>query len=146
MARYEVPKSEKLKLLDALVPAYALNKGELDSYKKICDRENSQIKDIMTTLALQHYEVEGYKINCVTQHREKLDEDVLISIIRNAPGIEYLKSDIIKTKEYIDFDALEKAIYDGKISDDLLLEMDKAKEIKDVVTLKVTKLKKKEEK
>lgn len=143
MANNSVTKSERLKLLDTLIPQYALNKNEKDSYEKLCDREKAQIKDIMTTLALQHYESEGYKVTCFTQNREKMDEDILLDILHNAPGIEFLKSEIIKTKEYIDFDALEKAIYDGKISEELLLKMDKAKEVNEVVTLRVAKIKEK---
>ena len=53
---------DKLKLLDELVPQYALNKKEFDSYKKLCEEENKSIKSIMQDLALQHYSVGGYKI------------------------------------------------------------------------------------
>ena len=52
---------------------------------------------------------------------------------------------IIKTKEYVDFDALEKAIYNGLLPGETLLEMDKAREVKEVVTLRVTKIKKENE-
>lgn len=122
--------------LDELIPRYALNKTELDSYKKLCDRENAQIKAIMGDFALQHYESNGYKATYTVSNRESMNEDRLLEIAHQF-GI----SEIVKTKEYIDFDALEKAIYDGKISEAILLEMDKAKESKQVITLRVSKIK-----
>lgn len=124
--------------LDSLIPRYAANKAEMDDYKKICDKENAEIKAIMRDLAVHHYEAGGYKASYSVQQRESMNENMLLEIA-HLFGI----PEIVKTKEYIDFDALEKAIYDGKISDDILLEMDKAKEVKQVVTLRVTKVKEK---
>lgn len=122
--------------LDELIPRYASNKNELDSYKKICDKENAQIKAIMGNFALQHYESGGYKATYTVSNRETMNEERLLEIAHQF-GI----PEIVKTKEYIDFDALEKAIYDGKISEAILLEMDKAKESKQITTLRVSKIK-----
>ena len=55
------------------------------------------------------------------------------------------KYNIVKTKPYIDFDALEKALYDEALSKDQIMDIDKARETKEVVTLRVSKAKKKEE-
>ena len=128
--------SGKLDELATLIPKYALNKLELDGYKKLCDKENAQIKEIMKDLCLPNYVVGEYKASYSVSTRESMNEAMLLEIA-HAYGLH----GIIKTKEYIDFDALELAIYDGKISDEILLEMDKAKESKDVVTLRVTKVK-----
>lgn len=136
-----VTKSERLRLLDVLIPQYAHNKAEMEDYTKICKRENLQIKDIMVDLALPSYETEGYKVTCSHSTREKIDEDMLLDILKQNGEYE----DIIKTKEYIDFDALENAIYKNLIPEDVLLQFDKARELKDVVTLRVSKLKRKEE-
>lgn len=130
----------KLKDLDELIPQYAANKAEADSYKKICEKENAKIKAIMKDFVVTEYETGEYRATYSVSTRETLNEDKLLEIAHHF-GI----PEIVKTKEYIDFDALEKAIYDGKISDDILLEMDKAKEVKEVVTLRVTKKKKEEE-
>lgn len=130
----------KLNDLDKLIPQYVANKNELESYKKICDKENAQIKAIMKDFVVTGYEAGGYKASYIVSKRETLNEEKLLEIAHQL-GI----SEIVKTKEYIDFDALEKAIYDGKISDDILLEMNKAKEVKEVVTLRVTKIKQEKE-
>ena len=129
-------KRMKLNDLDKLIPQYALNKAEADSYKKICEKENAQIKAMMKDFAVQNYEAGGYKASYSVSTRESMNEEMLLEIAHQH-GI----SEIVKTKEYIDFDALENAIYNGKISNDVLMEMNKAKEVKEVVTLRVTKIK-----
>lgn len=126
----------KLNDLDELIPRYAINKAEADSYKKICDRENAQIKAVMADFAVQQYEAGGYKATYSVSTRESMNEDKLLEIA-HIYGI----PEIVKTKEYIDFDALEDAIYNNRISNEILMEMDKAKEVKEVVTLRVTKKK-----
>ena len=126
--------------LDTLIPQYAANKSELDGYKKICDRENAEIKAIMKDLVLSHYDAGGYRASYSVSERESMNEEMLLDIAHRL-GI----PEIVKTKEYIDFDALEDAIYNNRISQEVLLEMDKAKEIKKVVTLRVTRIKEKKE-
>lgn len=131
----------KLQDLDTLIPQYAANKAEMDDYKKICDRENAEIKSIMRDFVVSSYEASGYKATYSVSERTSMNEEMLLDIVHNynIPGI-------VKTKEYIDYDALEKAIYDGEISEEILLEMDKAKTVKEVVTLRVSKVKQKKEK
>lgn len=135
--------------LNVLIPQYGINKSELDSYKKICDEENKQIKAIMANMPDDTYEVDGWKAKYTIQRRESMNEDVLLSILCNTELIDdstmamIAKLGIIKTRTYIDFDALESAIYNHKIPNELLIEMDKAREIKEVETLKVTRIKEK---
>lgn len=127
--------------LEELIPQYALNKSELDSYKKICDKENAEIKQLMLSDNLDEKEVDGYRATCTVSTRESMNEEMMLEIAHNF-GI----PEIVKVREYIDYDALEKAIYDGNLSKDVLLEMEKAKEVKEVIMLKVSKIKKKEAK
>ena len=131
----------KLQDLDTLIPRYAANKAEMDDYKKICDRENAEIKSIMRDFVVSSYEASGYKATYSVSERTSMNEEMLLDIAHN-----YGIPEIVKTKEYIDYDALEKAIYDGNISEEILLEMDKAKTVKEVVTLRVSKVKQKKEK
>lgn len=131
----------KLQDLDTLIPQYAANKAEMDDYKKICDRENAEIKSIMRDFVVSSYEASGYKATYSVSERTSMNEEMLLDIA-HYHGI----PEIVKTKEYIDYDALEKAIYDGNISEKILLEMDKAKTVKEVVTLRVSKVKQKKEK
>lgn len=134
--------------LNELIPQYASNKAELDSYKKICDKENAQIKEIMLSEKLDICEAGGYKATCTVSVRESMNEEKLLEIYHKNEALIWKLQDlgVIKTKEYVDFDMLEKAIYDEIIPKEMLLEMDKAKESKEVVTLRVSKIKKKEDK
>ena len=133
----------KLNDLDELIPKYALNKEEADSYKKICDKENAQIKAIMKDFAIQHYEAGGYKASYSVSQRETMNEDVLLSLFTTVPGFVNIAESygVIKTKSYIDYDALEKAIYDSALTEEQIADLDKAKEVKEVITLRVTKKK-----
>ena len=131
--------------LDTLIPQYAVNKAELDDYKKLCDKENAQIKELMKDFAVQKYEAGGYRASYSVSVRETMNEEILLSLFTSVPGFAGITEEyeIVKQKPYIDFDALEKAIYDGKLSNEQLLDLDKAKESKEVVTLRVTKIKEK---
>lgn len=131
----------ELKSLDSLIPQYAANKREKDSYEKLCAAENTQIKAIMQNFAVQHYEAGGYKAVYSIQRRESVDEEMLIDVLKRNDECE----GIIKTKEYIDFDALENAIYHNRIPEDILAKMAEATEVKEIPTLKITKIKEKKE-
>lgn len=123
--------------LDTLIPQYAENKAILDDYKKICDTENKQIKDIMEEGS---YEAGGYKATKSVQVRENMNEDKLLDVMHNHREVAELNG-IIKIKEYIDIDMLESAIYNKQIDKDMLMEIDKCRETKEVVTLRISKVK-----
>lgn len=125
--------------LDLLIPQYAENKAMLDDYKKICDDENKKIKELMTD---SKYITGGYVATKTTSYRESINEDKLLEVMRSDYAVNQ-KLGIIKTKEYVDVEALEKAIYNGQVSKKVLLGIDKCRDKKEVITLKVTKIKEK---
>lgn len=125
--------------LDTLIPQYAENKSMLDDYKKICDDENKQIKELME---VGSYEVEGYKATKTVSTRESMNEEKLLDV---ANKNKYYLSDAIKTKEYVDMDVLESLLYKGNIPEHVLMEIDKCRESKEVVTLKISKAKEKKD-
>ena len=139
--------SEELQKLENLIPQYASNKSELEYYKKISDAENSQIKRIMTELDLEDYITEDYKVVKSIQHRQKLNEDILLDMFLMDTTLNAIakKYGIIKTKSYVDVDVLEKAIYDGGFTDAELLTLNAAMESKEIVTLRVSKIKREKE-
>lgn len=126
--------------LGNLIVSYAENKRELDSYKKICDKENAEIKELMLNSGYTEYPYNGYIAKYSVETRETMNEPKLIDILKECG---YTK-DIIKTKEYVDMDALEKVIYNESIPKEILLKLDTARESKEVVKLRVTKQKRKE--
>ena len=124
--------------LKDLIKQYALNKSELDSYDKLCKKENTEIKSLMETLGISEVETDEYVAKRIIQKRENMNEEKLLKIAHHH-GI----PEVVKTKEYIDYDALEDAIYNGKLSKEILEEINTARETKEVVTLKVSRRKEK---
>ena len=119
--------------LSELVPRYYTNNTEMKKYKKLVDADNKEIKEVMDRLNLTEYEVDGLTAKISVSKRVDLLEDVLMEKIK-VLGIE----GIIKTKEYIDMDALEDALYHGRINPAILAQ---AQVEKEVVTLRVNKKK-----
>ena len=125
--------------LDTLIPQYAENKGLLDDYKKICDEENKQIKELMEEGS---YEAGGWKATKSVTTRDSMNEEKLLDVLKKSG---FTQTSIIKTKEYVDMDELESAIYNGLIEKDVLMKIDKCRESKEVVTLRISKVKEKKD-
>ena len=132
-----IPKQTVEQQLTTVVPRYGSNKSEMDSYKKLCDGDNTLIKQLMAEAALSEFEAGGFKASRSVTEKESFDEVALIAALKKLK----IKG-VIKKKEYVDMDALENAIYNGKIDAALLAGCQTKKE---VVTLRVTKLKRKED-
>ena len=130
--------------LDKLIASYILNKGEFDSLKKITERDNGRIKDMMFELNLSERQVGDKIVKRIVQERESLNEERLLELIKAKCSPE-IQARIIKTREYVDTDCLEDVIYGGALSSDFLLDMDTCREVKEVVTLRVSKVKKAKE-
>lgn len=134
-----------MRTLEELIPSYALNKQELDSYKKLVDKENAEIKELMASLNLDEKEVGDYIAKRTISNRDSLDEEGLISLFTSVPSFCQLSDEfgIIKMKPYLDYDALENAMYNDAFKPEQVSELSKYKESKEVISLRVTKIKKK---
>lgn len=139
MMRTKVEKNTD-RLFD-LIPEYGSHKDTLDEYTKICKAENDEIKRIMTEEGADTVQAGGYKVTCSVRETVTMDEDKLLALLQDVKFKG--KSKIIKTKKYVDMDALESAIYSGAITQDLLVQMDKCRERKETVALRITKVKEK---
>lgn len=119
--------------LKELVRLFYEDKQQLDNYKKSTDEYNKNIKELMNELELTEFESDDLVAKIGTQNRESFNEDKLIDKLKslNIEGI-------IKTKEYVDMDALENAIYNELLD---ASELTSCKEVKTVTTLKVSKKK-----
>ena len=121
--------------LQELIPHYQLNKSEMDSYKKVVDKDNNEIKMIMRESQLSEFIVGDIKATCSVSEREDFIEEALIEKLK-----EMKVDEVIKMKEYIDMDALENATYNGELN---AAELASCQTKKEVVTLRVTKIKEK---
>ena len=131
-----VPVKEKRaeERLTELLPIYHMQKSEMDSIKKVVDKENAEIKTLMRASNLSEFVAGDIKATCSISERQDFIEEALIEKLKDMKV-----RGIIKKKEYVDMDALENAIYNGKVDAAALASCQTTKE---VVTLRVTKIKK----
>ena len=120
--------------LDELVPLYYEHNELVKKHKKIADKANKEIKEIMEEQGITEFATNGLVATVSISERVDLMEDILIEKIKEL-GIK----GIIKTKEYVDMDALETALYNGLINPAMLAQ---AQTKKEVVTLRVRQEKK----
>lgn len=122
--------------LDDLIQRYALNKQELDSYKKLVENDNKTIKDIMLKEGKKVAVSGDFEASCTISNRVSVDEEKLLDVIK-ASGF----TNLIRTKEYVDSDLLENAVYHGEIDKATLEKIAECNKSTEVVTLKVKRLK-----
>lgn len=124
--------------LDTLIPQYAMNKLELDSYKEICDKENKQIKEEMDRLSQSNYTAGDYTAKISIQNKITMDENKLLTVMKK-----YNISSVVKTKEYVDMEALENYLYhiDESENKELFEDIDKCRNVKEVTQLRIVKKK-----
>ena len=122
-------------------------KKVIDEYKESKDKENAlnkankemnnSIKDYMQVHDMDSVSSDKYTATVNHTTKESLNEDLAIEIIKENLGGALLAS-VIKQKEYIDEDALEKLVYNGDFD---ITKLAKAKMITDVYTLRISKKK-----
>lgn len=120
----------------SLVDEYAKNKKAFDELKKVCEEQNKELKSLMKELDLADCSTKDWYVKLGQQKRESMNEDMLLDIAHKN------NLQIIKVKECIDYDSLENLLYKGEIAKDIIREINKARQVKIVTTLKVAKKKK----
>ncbi len=116
--------------LHELIPLYYNNNEAVKRYKKVADKANKEIKEIMAEQEITEFATHGLVAKVSISERVDLMEDVLMDKIKEL-GIK----GVIKTREYVDMDALENALYHGEINPATLAE---AQTKKEVVTLRIS--------
>ena len=126
---------------DDLVSRYILNKQELDSYKKLVETDNTEIKNQMKARNITTYTVNDYIVKYITSQKESINENKLIEVLK-----QHNVQSVVKTKEYVDFDALESMLYNTEnISDELISDIDSCRNITETVSLRINKKKEKKD-
>ena len=125
-------------------PRFNLSKA-IDEYKESKDRENAlkkantamneSIKKYMSENGMDEASSDMYTAVLSNTTKESLNEDLAIAIIKENLGGALLNS-VIKQKEYIDEDALEKLVYNGDFD---ISKLEKAKITKVTTTLRIKK-------
>ena len=98
--------------LSKAIDEYKESKDKENALKKANDRMVKDIKQYMLDNDMTKANGEKYTVTMSKTVKQKLNEDLAIEIIKeNLDGA--LLASVIKQKEYIDEDALEKLVYNG---------------------------------
>lgn len=130
------PSTTPNEVLEELIPRYAMNKNELDSYTKICKEENEQIKSQLVALGENEYSAGGYTVKRIVATKESMNEAKLLEVLKQN-GIDVA----VKTKEYVDMDALEAYLYNNTPSADLARQLESCRTTTETVQLRLSKTK-----
>lgn len=123
--------------LSKIIDAYKESKDEENRLHKINDETCKNIKSYMQMLGVDKADGSEYTANLSITQKESLNNDLAIEILKSNLDEDTIKT-VIKSKEYIDEDALEKLVYAGLFD---ITKLAKAKIVKNVSTLRITKRK-----
>lgn len=112
MSRRILKKEEPQVDIASIIDSYGKNKDEEKGLKKYIDKESKLIKEYFSKNNLECFESEKYTATVSNTTKTSLNDDLAIEILKANLKPEELKT-VIKTKEYIDEDALEKLSYSG---------------------------------
>lgn len=123
--------------ISKIIDAYKESKDEENRLHKINDETCKNIKSYMQMLGVDKADGSEYTANLSITQKESLNNDLAIEILKSNLDEETVRT-VIKSKEYIDEDALEKLVYAGLFD---ITKLAKAKIVKNVSTLRITKRK-----
>jgi hypothetical protein len=116
-------------LLDEVVPRYVKNKTKVNELTKLCDDDNKLIKKVLLNSDKNGHSTKKGSVKISSYEKVSFDENALINVITDLK----IKG-IIKTKQYVDMQALETAIVDKKID---AKELAKCQNVKTIVNLNI---------
>lgn len=128
-----IKEPEKQDSLGALVDEYVEIKALADKYSKQAEPLNKKIKSIMIDSELDEAEGDIGSVRMTTRTSESFDEEKLIDYLKQSG----FARGIVRKKEYIDYDALESAIYHEKIAGEDLKRLNQYKITKQTKVLNI---------
>lgn len=147
MARKNILSRAQLNELDELAKEYYSNKEEEKALKKELSEQNTEIKRLLqenpalkTSDGDYIYNAGTLVVKLANRCTKTLNEDKLLEVAKKHK----LKS-IIKTKEYVDIEALEDLMYKGQIEPEVKQALLECEEVKNSPTLTVKPMTKKKE-
>lgn len=123
--------------LSKAIDLYKENKDLENKLKKTNTEAGNIIKNYFLEKGITSASSEKYTATVITTTKSTLNEELAIEIIKENLGGALLRS-VIKKKEYIDEDALEKLVYNGDFD---ITKLEKAKIDTTTQTLRIAKKK-----
>lgn len=112
MSRRILKQEEPQVDIASIIDSYGKNKDEEKGLKKYIDKESKLIKEYFSKNNLESFESNKYTATVSNTTKTSLNDYLAIEILKANLKPEELKT-VIKTREYIDEDALEKLSYSG---------------------------------
>lgn len=106
-------------LLAEKIDIYKSYKDSENKFKKLGSKLNDEIKSTMNSMGVDEFSSDSYVATVKYSRKETLDEEKAIDVLKKTLSEEQLET-VIKTKEYIDDDCLEKLVYNGDFDISLL--------------------------
>ena len=109
-----------------VVDRYCSQKEVQKETDKELKKLSAQIKNYMAEHSDEDVSTKAFTVHIQVRPSESVNEDQMLEVLKNAMGD---SCPFIRTKEYVDFDALEAAIYNDEVSKETLLELDKCRTV-----------------
>lgn len=120
--------------LKNLIDSYGESKKEENAIVKRNKERNSQIKQLFLDNDISSsFETDSFIATVSQTEKQSLNNELALSILKEELGENELTS-VVKTKEYIDEDALEKLVFNGQFD---ISKLEKAVDKKIVSTLRI---------
>ena len=125
--------------LEELINAYRTNKQEVDDLKKVVDRQNKEIKDIMLEEDLKEFTTyNNYTAKIIVTEKDTMNEELLLSRLQ---VVKDKYPNLIKTREYVDLDELENLVYNNLLDENTVAKVNSCITTKEVIQLRISKKK-----
>lgn len=123
--------------LKNLIDSYGESKNEENTIVKRNKERNAQIKQLFLNNDISSFETDLFIATVSQTEKQSLNNELALSILKESLDENELTS-VVKTKEYIDEDALEKLVFNGQFD---ISKLERAVDKKIVYTLKIKKRK-----
>ena len=121
--------------ISEIIDKYKRDKDMENHLKNLNNQNGTKIKEYFDKHGISSFDTDTCTATVSTSKSESMNDDLAIEIIKEHLGGPLLAS-VVKKKEYIDEDALEKLVYNGDFDISLL---EKAKIVKVTKTLRISK-------
>ena len=119
--------------LKNLIDSYGESKNEENTIVKRNKERNAQIKQLFLDNDISSFETDLFIATVSQTEKQSLNNELALSILKESLDENELTS-VVKTKEYIDEDALEKLVFNGQFD---ISKLEKAVDKKIVSTLRI---------
>lgn len=119
--------------LKNLIDSYGESKNEENTIVKRNKEINSQIKQLFLDNDISSFETDSFIATVSETEKQSLNNELALGILKKELPFPELTS-VVKTKEYIDEDALEKLVFNGQFD---ISKLEKAVDKKIVSALRI---------